>query len=74
MSSDIQATQTDDYEVETRRSRIPDTRCQNCAGHVTLQFRRVFGDREDVVHGCHECLTNQELYSGVGAGLTEVRR
>lgn len=29
--------------------------CQNCGGMVSDDFARVFGDNDDVVHGCPEC-------------------
>jgi len=42
--------------------------CSNCGGHVTEQFARVFGDRDDVVHGCVECSSFRELQEGAAAG------
>lgn len=36
-------------------------RCTNCGKHVTPQFARVFGDNEDVVHQCMECVPNADL-------------
>ena len=38
-------------------------RCQNCGGHVTANFLRVFGDNSDVVHGCVNCTTSRERRS-----------
>ena len=38
--------------------------CQNCGNSVTLQFRRVFGDNDNVVHGCPDCSTYRELKDG----------
>lgn len=45
-------------------------KCSNCDGHVTPDFARVFGDRDDKVHACPECSTYAELQ--VGAGAQEV--
>jgi len=42
--------------------------CLDCGGHVTEQFARVFGDRDDVIHGCPECSTFAELQRGGAAG------
>ncbi len=42
--------------------------CANCGSSVTLNFRRVFGDRENIVHACPECATNREINSGAAAG------
>jgi len=36
-------------------------RCTNCRSHVTVQFARVFGDNEDVVHECIDCVPNGRL-------------
>ena len=38
-------------------------RCQNCGGHVTPQFVRVFGDNDDTVHACPNCSTCREVYA-----------
>ena len=40
------------------------SKCQNCGGTVTLQFRRVFGNNNDVVDGCPECSTYREIKNG----------
>lgn len=36
-------------------------RCTNCGEHVTPQFARVFGDNEDVVRQCMDCVPNADL-------------
>ena len=41
-------------------------RCRQCGQDVSPQFARVFGDNENVVHGCLECSTARELCSGDG--------
>ncbi|WP_425607559.1 DUF7563 family protein [Natrinema zhouii] len=41
-------------------------KCQNCEGHITVDFIRVFGiDGE--AHRCPACSTNSELKEGAGA-------
>ncbi|MFC3476466.1 DUF7563 family protein [Halobacterium litoreum] len=42
-------------------------RCRNCDSHVTLQFARVFGDNEDRVHSCIDCVPNAELDDGAAS-------
>lgn len=44
----------------------PNSVCQRCGGHVTAQYARVFGDNDDIVHGCQECKTGREMYEGGG--------
>lgn len=49
-------------------------RCRNCESHVTVQFARVFGDNDDRVHNCIDCVPNAELDDGAASnseGLTE---
>lgn len=38
-------------------------RCLNCGAHVSPDFLRVFGDNEDDVNGCVECMTLRRLTS-----------
>lgn len=38
--------------------------CQNCDNTVTRQFARVFGDNDDIVHGCPSCTTYREMQDG----------
>jgi translation initiation factor 1 (eIF-1/SUI1) len=40
--------------------------CDNCGGHVSDQFVRVFGDENDAVHACLNCAAN--------AGIAETTR
>lgn len=35
--------------------------CQNCGRQVTSDFRRVFGDNDDVVHACMACADQNEV-------------
>lgn len=41
--------------------------CQHCGAQVTQQFRRVFGDNDDLVFACHRCLTGAGLLRGAAA-------
>lgn len=36
----------------------------NCGGHITDRFRRVFGDNGGVVHGCPDCMAMTEILNG----------
>lgn len=38
--------------------------CTNCGGFVTVDFARVFGDNQDQVYGCPECITATAIYNG----------
>ncbi|WP_436935593.1 DUF7563 family protein [Halovenus marina] len=38
--------------------------CKSCGAFVTTRFIRVFGNNQDDVYGCHDCLSNTELASG----------
>lgn len=39
-------------------------RCRGCGSFVTGRFRRVFGDNDNRVYGCHECSSMSELIDG----------
>lgn len=41
--------------------------CRNCDSHVTVQFARVFGNNEDVVHRCIDCAPYGTLEDEGGA-------
>ncbi|AHG04021.1 hypothetical protein HALDL1_10730 [Halobacterium sp. DL1] len=41
--------------------------CRNCGSHVTVQFARVFGDNQDSVHNCMDCVPNAELDDGAAS-------
>lgn len=45
-------------------SRIADNRCRNCGGFVTRDFARVFGDNQNSVHGCLECIDGTAVKNG----------
>jgi len=40
------------------------SKCRRCGAFVSPQFARVFGDNDDQVYGCHECMSKTELYGG----------
>lgn len=46
-----------------------ESRCRHCDSHVTDEFRRVFGDGEDVAHRCAKCDSYRRLSQGSAAGL-----
>lgn len=55
-------------ESESRETlERPASVCQSCGGHVTEQFRRVFGNDDDVIYSCLDCATMRELHAGLGA-------
>ena len=41
-----------------------DTQCRNCGSFVSRRFALVFGDNDNTVYGCHECMSATELYNG----------
>ena len=41
--------------------------CLGCGGHVSEQFRRVFGDNDDNAHACRGCVGQEELLNGAAA-------
>ena len=45
-----------------------DQRCLTCGGHVTPEFRRGYGDRDDCAHRCTDCDTIRRLGQGSAAG------
>jgi hypothetical protein len=47
-----------------RASGVELTTCLGCGSFVSSRFNRIFGDNEDRVHGCLECMTSKELFNG----------
>ncbi|WP_438267481.1 DUF7563 family protein [Haladaptatus halobius] len=45
-------------------SRIVDTGCQNCGSFITRDFARVFGDNQNTVHGCLNCMSKTDVKAG----------
>jgi len=52
-------------DLSARSSR---TQCLQCGTHVTHDFRRVYGDGDDVAHRCRECDTAVRIQQGSAAG------
>ncbi|ELZ92975.1 hypothetical protein C440_12679 [Haloferax mucosum ATCC BAA-1512] len=50
-------------------SRSESGRCLYCGSHVSLDFRRVYGDDDDRAHRCFECDTLVRLQRGSAGGL-----
>ncbi|WP_449289225.1 DUF7563 family protein [Natrarchaeobius chitinivorans] len=42
--------------------------CQKCGSHVTGEFRRGYGDQDDVAHRCPTCDTYERLSDGSASG------
>jgi len=47
-------------------------KCENCGSIVTNQFAKVFGDQNDTIHHCPDCLKDmginrQMMQNGAGA-------
>jgi hypothetical protein len=43
---------------------VAGTACLACGSFVSSRFSRIFGDNEDEVYGCLECMTSEELFDG----------
>ena len=41
--------------------------CRGCGSYVSTEFARVFGDNEDEVFGCPQCVPFSALMEGGGA-------
>jgi len=42
--------------------------CQNCGAHVSRDFRRTFGDQDDIAHRCTACDCMPRIARGTAAG------
>lgn len=42
--------------------------CNNCDGHVTEQYARVFAANDGTLHGCPACQKQGAMFEGAGAG------
>ncbi|WP_456071295.1 DUF7563 family protein [Haladaptatus caseinilyticus] len=58
MSTDLSETRSVDD------SKTADTRCRNCGSFVTPQFTRVFGNNQNQIFGCFECMTATDVKQG----------
>lgn len=41
--------------------------CPSCGAHVTEDFGRVFGDNQNQIDGCRECMTATDIMKGHAA-------
>lgn len=64
---------TDGQGREWAPSADPQTKnqCQRCGSFVTPDFARVFGNNDDEVFGCYECM-DRTAVRGVGAASGDV--
>ena len=69
MSIEITATST-----ESDNSTMAETQCQNCDSFVTPQFARVFGNNQNQVFGCFDCMTATEVKKGRANNPEEAAR
>ncbi|WP_170093777.1 DUF7563 family protein [Halomicrobium mukohataei] len=54
--------------IRLPESRIDKTTCQHCGTHVSRDFRRTFGDEDDIAHRCAACDCMARLSAGSAAG------
>lgn len=40
------------------------TECQRCGAQVSRKFARVFGDNDDTVHACTNCVPDSAILNG----------
>ena len=50
--------------VPRRESEYSDRRCRNCGSFITPDFARVFGNNDDEVFGCFDCLSATAVKNG----------
>lgn len=62
---------TTDNRLRTGDGTHAENRCRNCGSFVTRDFARVFGDNENQVFGCLDCMTATEVKKG-GARAEQV--
>lgn len=55
---------TTDSRITGRNDTVTENRCQSCGSFVTRDFARVFGNNENDVFGCLECMTATEVKKG----------
>lgn len=58
MTPSQQSTTRESTTTTTERS------CRNCGAFVSRRFTRVFGDNDDDVYGCLECMSTMEVRNG----------
>ncbi|WP_146417606.1 DUF7563 family protein [Haloarcula hispanica] len=47
---------------------IAKSNCQHCGAHVSRDFRRTFGDGDDIAHRCPACDCMPRISRGTAAG------
>ncbi|WP_049970468.1 DUF7563 family protein [Haladaptatus cibarius] len=55
---------TTDSRLTSRNDTVTENRCRSCGSFVTRDFARVFGNNENDVFGCLECMTATEVKKG----------
>lgn len=53
-----------DNPLSDGTDRTAENRCQNCDSFVTKDFARVFGNNQNEVHGCLDCIGNTDVKRG----------
>lgn len=56
-----------DPHAEPPEPSVDATECQNCDDPVSTDYRRIFGDRDDICWHCSECTTMSDMLHGAGA-------
>ncbi|WP_459194740.1 DUF7563 family protein [Halosimplex sp. J119] len=46
------------------------TACQNCGNFVSRDYRRTFGDEDNIAHRCSACDSPTRIHKGSAAGKT----
>ncbi len=63
-----------------RNAGSTDRRCQNCGSFITPEFARVFGNNDDDVFGCLECMSGTDVKNGkaraetIDTSVTDAKR
>lgn len=45
----------------------PRNRCRNCGSRVSYDFRRVFGDDDNIAHACRTCTAVNVIREGAAS-------
>lgn len=59
--------------VDERVTYATQRTCMNCGAFVTPSFARVFGDNDDRVVGCPECMSFKQIATGAAADFGDER-
>jgi hypothetical protein len=55
---------TTNSQIASGSDTVAENRCRSCGAFVTRDFARVFGNNENEVFGCLECMTATEVKKG----------